>query len=66
MGQPDTVIVGGGLGQSGSGPDISVDAFQGCIGAARVESGVMNSHQVESNYTAGLFGIARFLSIRRQ
>lgn len=53
----DTVIgVGGGLGQSGSGPNITVDAFQGYIAAARVESGVLSSEQINSNYTAGLFG----------
>lgn len=54
----DTLIgVGGALGQQGSGSNITVDAFQGYIAAARVESGVLNSDQVTSNYNAGLFGI---------
>jgi hypothetical protein len=54
----DTVIgIGGGLGQEGSASNITVDPFQGFIAAARVESGVLNSDQVASNYNAGLFGI---------
>lgn len=54
---PTVIGVGGSLGQEGSGANITVDAFQGYIGAARVESGVLNSDQVTSNYDAGLFGI---------
>jgi hypothetical protein len=54
----DTVIgVGGGLGQEGSGNIITVNPFQGYIAAARVESGVLSSVQVTSNYDAGLFGV---------
>jgi alpha-L-fucosidase 2 len=48
---PSTVIgIGAGL---TSGPNIGADAFQGCIAAARVESGVLTSTDITSNYIAG-------------
>jgi hypothetical protein len=55
---PDTVVcVGGGIGQqTGGNPNLSVDAFQGYIGAARLESGVLSSDQIATNYAAGLLG----------
>jgi len=53
---PSTVVcVGGGL--ANSGPNLSADAFQGFIGAARLQSGVLNSSQIANNYTAGLMGV---------
>ncbi len=52
---PQTVVcVGGGL--ANSGPYLSADAFQGYIGAARLESGVLSASQIANNYTAGLKG----------
>jgi hypothetical protein len=55
---PDTVVcVGGGIGQQLSGnPNLAVDAFQGYIGAARLESGVLSATQIATNYAAGLLG----------
>ena len=55
---PDTVVcVGGGIGQQSSGnPNLAVDAFQGYIGAARLESGVLSATQIATNYAAGLLG----------
>jgi hypothetical protein len=55
---PDTLVcVGGGIGQEASGnPNLSVDAFQGFIGAARMESGVLTADQIATNYAAGLMG----------
>jgi hypothetical protein len=55
---PDTLVcVGGGIGQALSGdPNLAVDPFQGYIGAARLESGVLTPDQIASNYTAGLLG----------
>jgi hypothetical protein len=48
----DTVIgVGAGL---SSGPNIAVDAFQGYIAAARVESGVLTPTDIATNYALGL------------
>ena len=51
---PTVVCVGGGL--ANSGPNLSADAFQGFIGAARLESGVLAASQIANNYTAGLKG----------
>jgi hypothetical protein len=52
----DTVVcVGGGI--ANNGPNLSADAFQGYIGAARLESGVLSSTQIANNYTAGLLGV---------
>jgi hypothetical protein len=55
---PRTVVcVGGGIGQQTSGnPNLAVDAFQGYIGAARLESGVLSASQIATNYAAGLLG----------
>jgi hypothetical protein len=55
---PDTLVcVGGGIGQALSGdPNLAVDPFQGYIGAARLESGVLTPDQIANNYTAGLLG----------
>jgi len=51
------VCVGGGIGQVlGGDPNLAVDAFQGYIGAARLESGVLTSTQIATNYAAGLLG----------
>jgi hypothetical protein len=52
---PTVVCVGGGL--ANSGPYLSADAFQGYIGAARLQSGVLNASQIANNYTAGLLGV---------
>jgi hypothetical protein len=56
---PGTVIcIGGGIGQQLSGdPNLSLDSFQGYIGAARVESGVLTADQIATNYIAGLMGV---------
>jgi hypothetical protein len=52
---PDTVVcVGGGL--AGNGPYLSADAFQGYIGSARLESGILSAAQIATNYAAGLLG----------
>ena len=55
---PDTVVcVGGAIGQQSSGnPNLAVDAFQGYIGAARLESGLLSATQIATNYAAGLLG----------
>lgn len=56
LGTPATVVcVGGGL--ANSGPNLSGDAFQGFIGAARLESGVLTPAQIANNYSAGLLGV---------
>ena len=52
---PATVVcVGGGI--ANSGPNLSADAFQGYIGAVRLESGVLSATQIATNFTAGLLG----------
>jgi hypothetical protein len=55
---PDTLVcVGGGIGQQLSdNPNLSVDPFQGFIGAARLESGVLTPAQIATNFVAGLEG----------
>jgi Immunoglobulin I-set domain len=51
------VCVGGAIGQqSGGNPNLAVDAFQGYVGAARLESGVLSATQIATNYAAGLLG----------
>jgi hypothetical protein len=53
---PATVIgIGAGL---GGGPNLAVDAFQGYIAAARVESGVLTPADIATNYTMGLLASA--------
>ncbi|HTA30680.1 MAG TPA: LamG-like jellyroll fold domain-containing protein, partial [Candidatus Cybelea sp.] len=53
---PHTVMgIGAGL---SSGPNIAVDAFQGYIAAARVESGVLTPADIATNYALGLLATA--------
>lgn len=57
---PGTVIgVGAGL---SSGPNIAVDAFQGYIAAARVESGVLTAADIATNYALGLLATGAALT----
>jgi hypothetical protein len=53
---PATLIgIGAGL---ASGPNIAVDAFQGYIAAARVESGVLTPADIATNFALGLLAAA--------
>lgn len=55
--QTPATAVGVGAGLS-SGPNIAVDAFQGYIAAARLESGVLSPTDIATNYALGLLGTA--------
>jgi hypothetical protein len=53
---PDTVIgIGAGL---GNGINVAVDAFQGYIACARVESGGLTASDIATNYSLGLLATA--------
>jgi len=54
-------VIGVGAGLS-SGPNIAVDAFQGYIAAARVESGVLTAADIAANYALGLLATAAALT----
>jgi len=51
--QTPSTIMGVGAGIANSGPDLGADAFQGFIAAARVESGVLTSADIATNYALG-------------
>jgi len=55
--QTQSTVIGIGAGLS-SGPDLAVDSFQGYIAAARVESGVLTSADIATNYALGLLASA--------
>jgi hypothetical protein len=55
--QTPATVIGIGAGLS-SGPNIAVDAFQGYIAAARVESGVLTPADIATNYALGLLATA--------
>ncbi|HEV7926512.1 MAG TPA: LamG-like jellyroll fold domain-containing protein, partial [Verrucomicrobiae bacterium] len=55
--QTPATVMGIGAGLS-SGPGIAVDAFQGYIAAARVESGVLTAEDIATNFALGLLATA--------
>jgi hypothetical protein len=51
--QTPATVVGVGAGLT-SGPNLGADAFQGCIAAVRVESGILTPTDIATNYALGL------------
>jgi hypothetical protein len=51
--QTPATVMGVGAGLT-SGPNLGADAFQGCIAAVRVESGVLTPADIATNYALGL------------
>jgi hypothetical protein len=60
--QTPITVMGIGAGIANSGPNLGADAFQGYIAAARVESGVLTSQDIEANYLMGPLGTAAALT----